>query len=285
MSAAALKRRFGPRSAWVPASGQIWRAVHEDRTALLLLVAVEAGAVTAMPVTVDRIESIDTLVLEGTTFGVLVTVWAGLRCGLPMSVLDRPVDDVAADLVGQAQRVAAVDADALSGVATAVLEVRAELEDDLAVFAEARAEDAPQVSGAGRAEAGPGIDFNALDPAALDEAATRLNVPLAETLDLLDGKRPLTSAEAEVFRAVLGATPVVAPPPAGLLVELTYPRWRGLVREHGRHRGLTEANARSMLAYEVYAMAARQTGERGPSWPQRIRLWAETHQLDPDEEA
>lgn len=286
MSAMALNRRFGPRSAWAPASGQIWRAVHEGCTALLLLVAVDADAVIAMPVTVDRIENVDTLVLESAAFGVPVTVWAGLRRSLPMCVLDRPVDDVAADVVREAERVAAVvDRASLSGVAAGVLEIRTELEDDLAAFEEARAEAAPPTSVAGGMEAGSGIDFDALDSAALDEAATRLNAPLAEVLDLLDGKRPLTSTEAEVFRVVLGATPAAAPPAAGLLAELTHPRWRGLIREHRRRSGLTEADARSAMAYAVYGMAARQTGGQSPSWPQRILLWAQAHQLDPDVEA
>lgn len=286
MSAMALNRRFGPRSAWAPASGQIWRAVHEGCTALLLLVGVDADAVIAMPVTVDRIEIVDTLVLENAAFGVPVTVWAGLRRSLPMCVLDRPVDEVAPDMVREAERVAAVvDHASPGGFAASVLEIRAELEDDLAAFEEARAEPAPPTSVAGGMEVGPGIDFDALAPAALDEAAMRLNAPLAEVLDLLDGKRPLTSTEAEVFRVVLGTTPVVAPPPAGLLTELTHPRWRGLVREYGRRSDLIETDARSVMAYEVYGMAARQTGGQSPSWSQRIRLWAQAHQLDPDVEA
>jgi hypothetical protein len=54
------------------------------------------------------------------------------------------------------------------------------------------------------------------------------------------------------------------------------------VRGHRGQDEPTEEAARTALAYEVHAMAARQTGDRAPSWPDRIRRWAEVHQLDPD---
>lgn len=278
LTAAALARRFGPRSTWVPAAGQLWRAVREDVTALVLLLAVQAESVTAAPVTVEPGEADDTVVLNGTALGVPATVWAGLRRPLPVSVLDRPVDDVGTDVV---RRVVSQAAAGGGAPVTEFADVRAELEDDLAILAEDPAGTAAAAAPAG-VEAAPEMDVNALDSAALDEAAARLAVPLPVVLDLIDGKRPPTSIEADVLREVLGALPESTPPPVGLVVELAQPRWRGLVRQHTRRGDLTESTARSRLAYEVAAMAARQTGGQEPSWAGRIRRWAEAHQLDPD---
>ena len=279
----ALGNRFGRRSTWLPSAGQLWRAVHEDVTALVLLLAVDVESVTAVPVTVDATDvDPDTVVFERSTFGVPLTVWTGLGRSLPMNVLDRPVDDLGAVAVQQVKEVAAVGAAPVPGLTAS--DVRAELDDDLAALATAR----PQVEAAPvPAKPRPvatGIDLAVLDPRALNGVAARLGVPLPIALDLIRGKRPATPEQADVLRETLGGSPEAAPPPAGLVVELTQPRWRGLVRQH-RHRGdLSEPGARRALAYEINAMAARQTGDREPSWPDRIRRWAEAQRLDVDAE-
>lgn len=277
LTGAALDRRFGPRSTWLPATGQLWRAAREDVTAVVVLLAVEAGSVTVVPVTVEPSDTADTVLLDDTVLGVPVTVWVGLVRALPVGVLDRPLDEFAAEIVARlAER--AADPPGPDVVAD---DVRAELEDDLTLLAEL-----PPTTAATPVSAdAPGIDLETLDPAALDEAAARLAVPLPIVLDLIDGKRPPTTAQADVLRGVLGATPEATPPPADLVVELSQPRWRGLVRQQRRRTGPTEDAARSALAYDIYRMAARQTGGAEPSWPDRIRRWAQAHQLDPDADA
>lgn len=278
LTGAALDRRFGPRSTWLPAAGQMWRAVREDVTALVVLLAVDAESATVVPVTVDPSDTADTVVLEDTVLGVPVTVWVGLTRTVPVSVLDRPVDNLGVDVL---TRLAERGAVGPPGAALLVHDVRAELDDDLTLL------DAtpPATASAPVPADTPGIDLDALGPAALEEAAARLAAPLPVVLDLVDGKRPPTSAEAEVLREVLGAAPEVTPPPAGLVLELSQPRWRGLVRQHRHRGGPTEDAARRALAYDIQAMAARQTGGAEPSWPDRIRRWAEAHQLDPDADA
>jgi len=280
----ALNRRFGPRSSWVPAAGQLWRAVREDVTALVVLIAIDVESVTVVPASVDSGGAgadTDAVVLDGTALGVPVTVWAGLPRALPVSVLDRPVDDLGAAVLNRITD----RAPAAEPASTALLvdDVRAELADDLDLLAEPAVDTAPVPADAGDAPAA--IDLDAVDPADLDEAAARLGVPLPVVLDLIDGKRPPTPAEADVLREVLGAAPEAAPPPLALVVELAQPRWRSLVRQHRRRRGLTEAAARTALAYDIGAMAARQTGERAPSWSDRIRIWAQGEQLNPDADA
>ncbi len=282
LTAAALDRRFGPRSTWEPAAGELWRAVGEDVTALVVLLAVDATSVAVAPATVESSEpggEADAVVLDETALGVPVTIWAGLRRTLPMAVLDRPIDVLGTDvLVRIAERA--------GGTASTELttdDVRAELADDLDDLAGAEADRAAAPVPAAGAAAG--IDIDTLSPEALDEAAMRLGASLPVVLDLIDGKRPPTAAEADVLREVLGAAPEAAPPPAALVVQLHQPRWRGLVRQHRDRNGLSEAAARSALAYDIGAMAARQTGDAEPAWAERIRRWAQAHQLDPDAEA
>ncbi|MFI6298340.1 hypothetical protein ACIBEJ_42585 [Nonomuraea sp. NPDC050790] len=286
LTEAALVRRFGPRSTWLPLRGQIWRALRDDIGVLVLLLAVDTNSVTAVPVTIEPIaDDSEAMLIEGevTSLEGAVTVWPGLRRQLPASALDRPVDMVGADLLGRivdrVTRPEKVPEAATSWlVDPALSEARAALEDDLAAMAEVTAAEAETTE----TETTSGINIDALEPEALDEVAARLNVPLPVVLDLIDGKRATTGQEAAIMREVLGAAPTAAPPPLGLVRELDQPRWRGLVRQRRRRDELTDSETRLAMAYEVSAMAARQTGDQEPSWPDRIRRWAEAHQLDPD---
>lgn len=275
-----LDRRFGPRSTWVPAVGQMWRAVREDISALVLLLAVDTETVTVVPLTVEPSDTADTVTLDGTVLGAPVTAWVGLTRTMPMSVLDRPIGHLGSEVLSRL---------AGQGTATSLSpefltdDVRAELDDDLTLLA------APPCTTASSPVLadGPGItlDLDAIDQSGLEEAKVRLVVPLPVVLDLVDGKRPPTPAQAEVLREVFGAAPETLPPPASLVRELSQPRWRGLIRQHQHRGGSTEDEARSSLAYDVFAMAARQTGDASPSWPDRILRWAQAHQVDPDADA
>ncbi|MEO3810794.1 hypothetical protein ABGB17_17485 [Sphaerisporangium sp. B11E5] len=285
LTESALERRFGPRSTWAPAPGQIWRALRDDIGLLVLLLAVDADSVTAVPVTVEPItENPGSMLIEGevTSLNSPVTVWPGLCRELPISLLDRPVDDVGtaarqvADRVARPQKVS--EAASPLSADPDVSEARAALEDDLAAMTEVTATEVETTE----AETAGGINIDALAPETLDEAATRLGAPLPVVLDLIDGKRAPTPQEAVIMREVFGAAPTATPPPLGLVTEFNQPRWRGLVRQRKRRDELTDSEARLALAYEVSAMAARQTGDQAPSWPDRIRRWAEAHQLDPD---
>lgn len=284
LTEAALGRRFGPRSTWRPAPGQVWRALRDDIGVLVLLLAVDADSVTAVPVTVESITGSDAVLIEAeaTSLGVAATVWPGLRRELPASVLDRPVDDLGTAIMrrvtNQETRPAKTPGDdRQSRMDPAAPEARAALEDDLAAMVEVSAVKAEATDANVT-----GIDIDELTSEALDEVAIRLGVPLPSVLDLIDGKRAPAPVEVAVMREVLGAAPITTPPPPGLIREFNQPRWRGLVRQRRQRDKLTDSAARLALAYEVTAMAARQTGEQEPSWPDRIRRWADAHQLDPD---
>jgi hypothetical protein len=279
----ALDQQFGPRSSWVPAAGQLWRAVREDVTALIVVLAVDAKSVTVAPATVEPqgpgTES-DAVVLSETVLGVPVTVWAGLRRSLPVNVLDRPIDNLDADVVS---RIAQFASTAVTG--SAALrgdDVRAELADDLDLLAESSADADPAASAEASADAPTGIDLAAVEPDDLNAVASRLGVGLPVVFELIDGKRPATPEQARVFKEVFGGLPTAEPLPTGLVLELRQPRWRGLVRKRSDRDQISEEAARDALTQDVFTLAARQTGEQEPYWPDRIRRWAEGHGLDPD---
>jgi len=250
----------------------------------VLLLGVGAGSVDAAPISVDSVDAADTLPIEGgsTDLGVPVTVWPGLRREFSIGVLDRPVAELTAAVVVRVVGWPARSGEPVPEVARrsdpAVSEARAILEDDLAAVDDMVGEDVepldPEMTG--------GIDFENLPPEALDEAVERLGVPLPVLLDMIDGKRISTPAQAMIMREVLGWSPAAAALPPGLVTELHQPRWRGLARQRGRRDRITEEAARTALAYDVTAMAARQTGEQESSWPDRVRRWTESQRLDPD---
>ena len=284
LTEAALRLRFGPRSSWAPVPGQVWRVTRGDVGLLVLLLGVGAGSVDAAPISADSVDAADTLPIEGgsTDLGVPVTVWPGLRREFSIGVLDRPVAELTAAVVVRVVGWPARSGEPVPEVARrsdpAVSEARAILEDDLAAVDDMVGEDVepldPEMTG--------GIDFENLPPEALDEAVERLGVPLPVLLDMIDGKRISTPAQAMIMREVLGWSPAAAALPPGLVTELHQPRWRGLARQRGRRDRITEEAARTALAYDVTAMAARQTGEQEPSWPDRVRRWTESQRLDPD---
>lgn len=277
----ALDKKFGPRSSWVPATGQLWRAVREDVSALVVVLAVDAESVTVAPATVEagQIGSrSDAVILSDTALGVPVTVWPGMRRFLPVNVLDRPIDDLGADVVSRVVE-SPITADPES-TAWRKDHVRAELADDIDLLAEASAE--ATASAEASPDAATGIDLDAVEADDLDAVASRLGVGLPVVFELIDGKRPATPEQARVLREVFGGVPTAEPLPTGLVLELRQPRWRGLVLGRSDRDQISEEAARSALTQDVFALAARQTGEKEPYWPDRIRRWAEGHGLDPD---
>ena len=285
LTEAALRLRFGPRSSWAPLSGQVWRVARGDVGLLVLLLGVGPGSVDGAPISMDSVEAADTLPIEcgATDLGVPITVWPGLRREFSIGVLDRPVAELTAAVVGRVVGWSTRYWEPMPEVARrsdpAVAEARAVLEDDLAAVNDVLDEDVvspdPEISG--------GIDFESLPPEALDEAVERLGVPLPVLLDMIDGKRISTPDQTMIMREVLGGGPAAVALAPGLVAEIHQPRWRGLARQRGRRDRITEEAARTALAYDVTAMAARQTGAQEPSWPDRIRRWSESQQLDPDD--
>ena len=102
------RSRFGPVEQISVTPGQIWRARRDDVVVFLLILGPvvtdeRAGlAVHVAPVSIDPPgEDEQSLVLELglTSFGVEVTVWAGLDLFAPIRVLDDILDEVTTEVV------------------------------------------------------------------------------------------------------------------------------------------------------------------------------------------
>lgn len=100
-----------------------------------------------------------------------------------------------------------------------------------------------------------------------------LGVTQSRAMNILSGTEPISGDEAGRLSAetgvpvatILGAT---SPLPAELERELQEPRWRASIRR--RAAGGDEQAGRLRLGYDVYQLAARQTGAGRELWRRRI---------------
>ena len=279
-----LLQRFGPPEHWQVTRGVLWRASWAEQTALVLVVTAEQAHALVAPVTVEPTgEDEDSLVLqaERTALRQPATVWAALARRIPLHVLDRPIDDLGEDIANWCEAPSnTTPAGTRRGRPLASpfeldTDVRALADDDLAALADAAWATEPTPSAAAPAR-GP-----RLNRSTLTRLQQRLGLPLPDVLALVDGKRPATPQEAAAIEEVTGITPPPAPAlPQGLIVELSHPRWRPAARAYAHHHIRPEPQARLMMAYEINAMAARQTGDAEPAWRDRVARWAAAQGLE-----
>ena len=283
LTEAALRERFGVPDHWPLRPGAVWRARWDDVALLVLLVGTPtATTVTAMPVTFDDTgaDAETLLVTAPVARGVPLTVWRTLRRDLPLAVLDRPVDELAPAVVAWTAGGPAPDDARLGGPMLPAVAprsaVRADLVDDLDVLiaaVPALTSGSPRLTAAEtRKRVSPSDEqFAAL--------MDRLGVGLPAVLDLVDGKRQPDQGEAAALLDIVGVAPEVAPPPAGLVIEMYHPRWKVTVLDLAHRRDLDEVAARMAMANGVFALAARQTGEQTPDWRERLARWADAEEL------
>jgi hypothetical protein len=279
--------RFGDYHDHSIERGQIWRAAWDEVSLLVLVASVEHAEISAIPATLDPgAEDAESVILESalTAFDVEATFWVGLRKNLPFRVLDEIVDELPAALTSwivaaiPEQRVAAPlgvrrgrpDPTVFDSSAT----VRAEVEDDLAAL-----QAAPALPVAQDPEATTrtlaSILGKAVDLHVLLDALSPLGLDQPEVMSLLRGRRPMTP---DVVDAVADVTDVdrkliaeaVQPLPVEFVEEVDHPRWRPTWRERAQSEGLDEATARLQVSYEMFALAARQTGSHTPDWSARL---------------
>lgn len=288
LTPAALRKRFGSPSSWQIIPGQLWRARSGDVTLLLLIVSVAAEAVTAVPVTVDPAAADEESLIVGsrrTALDESVTVWGGLQRQIRTEVLDRPIDDIGADVAAWVTNKSKIPPGCRAGARPASpfeldAEVGAMVADDVDNLASVRSWAA-------------GLDYtpeparpvSAVQPtkAQLLELQSRLGLSLPDVLALVDGDRPpSTDEETLALREVLGREPHVRAPDRGLVVELSHPRWRPAARAFARRGNRTEPEARLAMAYEISgaSMAARQTGGQDPVWRDRVERWLQAQGLE-----
>ncbi|WP_133058046.1 hypothetical protein [Mycolicibacterium vulneris] len=267
--------------------GQIWRATWDDVALLVLVTGVEHAEIEAIPVTLDPgAEDAESVVLEPalTAFGVGVTLWVGLRTTLPFRVLDEIIDEIPNQI---ASWVTAATTDSRlprpKGVQLgrppetsfdSSVTIRTGVEDDLEAL---RA--TPALPIAKRPERVTrtlaSILGRAVDLKVLVGALSRHGLSQSDVMSLLRGKRPLTPDLVDTITRVTGVEPAliaeaVQPLPVEFVEEVDHPRWRPIWRKRVHDEGLDEATARLRASYEMFALAARQTGSRTPDWSARL---------------
>lgn len=284
LSEEGLRERFGEPPEIEIQVGQVWRARWDEVSVLVLVLAVEDRNILAAPVTIDpSAEDDHSLVLEGssTVFGVETTVWAGLASMVPIRVLDRPVDEWGEDLVrwtthtaqGQSSAVppGTQQGRAIQSELDPAAQLRAELADDLELLSQAPdlpvdTQDVTPRSLASLLGANP----------PLASLCTSLGLPQPEVMKLLRGKTLLTPDQIEVIAGVTGLpsekiASTVRQLPLELVVHVEHPRWRPTWARRAQRLHVSEAQARLTGSYEVFALAARETGGGKPDWDKRLR--------------
>lgn len=287
LTPSALRARFGPPANWQIRPGQLWRAAWDDVTLLVLIVSVAAEAVTAVPATVEpAAEDEDSLIVDSrrTALDEPVTIWGSLARQLRLEVLDRPIDEIGADVAAWVADKSSAPSGCRTGTKPASpfevdIEIRAMAADDLDYLASAKswAAGLDHAPAAGPAAAAPPSRSQ------LVELQGRLGLALPDVLALVDGSRPATAAgEIAALREVLGHVPHVRAPARGLVAELSHPRWRPAARAFARRGDRGESEARLAMAYEISgaSMAARQTGDQEPAWRDRAQRWVQAQGLE-----
>jgi hypothetical protein len=281
-----LRERFGDLEQVEPAPGQVWRAHWDDVSRLVLLLGNEQRWWRVAPVSIEPTgEDERSLVLDGTrtTFGVEVTVWAGLIRSIPTGTLSRILDE-------WDEGIAAWCRDTANGRETAPppgtrrgrpvgglwetgSSTRATLADELEVLAEA-----PLVPTLATST----VDLRAAAKAVgLKAVVETLDVAQPEAMAILSRKQPVTAAQAKVLGSLFNmpAEDIAAAAgslPVDLAVELEQPRWRRTWQRLAGQFGGTEVMARLTAGFGTCGMAYRQTGTSTPDWRARLGQWLST---------
>ncbi|MFL0293720.1 hypothetical protein ACJH6J_22085 [Mycobacterium sp. SMC-18] len=276
--------RFGDGRDQVLRRGQVWRAQWDEVTVLVLLAETSSTDVDVIPVTVDPDAADSTaLVLDPslTAFGVETTLWINLRTRLPLRVLDEIIDEFPADLMNEVIDDPQVDlprgvrkGPPAASVFDPSKQIRAEIEDDLSDL-----QASPQLPVEGGSATTPptlaSILGKNVNLGALVDALGPCGLNQSDVMSVLKGKRFLTpdlvdaiASVTDISRAAIAEA--VTPLPAELVEEVDHPRWRSMWRDWAHRDGLDESTARLRGTYELYALAARQTGAQKPDWAARL---------------
>lgn len=280
-----LLKRFGAADQVKIDVGQVWRARWDTAVVLVLILAVRAREVSAVPVTLDPpAENTSCLVVDGvrSVFGVEATIWGDLPQTVPVRVLDQVLDTWENDIVGWAKSRAQGQlkdppaATRLGREPSSVFEdaaaLRAELEDDLTELCEAPRLVSDEEIKPGKASLAALLG-DRLDLAQLTAALGR---PQSQVMAILRGKEVLEPGDIAGIAKATGlpqeqVAASVRPLPRSLVEAVEHPRWRPALRRLAQGDATDELQARLLAGYGAFALAARETGGRSPDWDARLQ--------------
>ncbi|MHA6780705.1 hypothetical protein ACVGOW_06865 [Pseudonocardia saturnea] len=256
-------------------AGQIWRA-RIDGTSLTVLVLSDFTAgvgdiIVATPGEAPPTESTVEHQRVATDVFRSLTLWPTVRCTLHHRALDVMLEHSATSIalaqqLRAAPPVSTVDDDPFDPGA----ELLTELRDDLA-----RLQAAPAVPTRNADPARRGLTLPGTAREQLEKIIEHLGVNQHEAMELRRGRRTLTAEQARALETAMGLEPGSLPSSAGidpdLAVDIEHPRWRDAARRRAIRTGQDEVTARTSLAAEAYALAARES-TTDPDWHQRIAL-------------
>lgn len=284
--------RFGDPRDYEVGRGQVWRAAWDDVSLLVTVTKIEDTEVDVIPLTLEPISNDRCLVLAPslTVFGVEATLWMDLESTIPLRVFDEVIDEWSEDVMTAIASAGSSTYKPPTGIRRGEpvetefdysLSVRAEVEDDLAALRSSPAlptevEEQPPVPTLADV-LGKGADFPALV-----SALSPLGLRQPEVMNLLRGKRPMTPEVVDVVATVTSmdrdlVAETVQPLPAEFVTEVDHPRWRTVWQERAQRDGIDESTARLRRSYEMFALAARQTGSRKPDWTARLAQFHSSH--------
>lgn len=255
---------------------QVWRASAGSKTAILLVLAVDAelGCVETVPITFGSPRALaGSLHIAAALghFGVPATAWIPLRRTFTWGVLDHALDEWPGTLVDWIKR---PSGNPLAGCIIDVetqdlLDPMYDERDDLELALDALQEESEQFVTL-RNKPASVFQKSPLKPS---QIAQILNIPIPNATQFALGERPLSMADAATLSAATGqdlssmtsATPV----PVALTVEIAHPRWRGDLQELAAKWSVSFENARRQLGRESFALAARTTAGTN-EWRARV---------------
>ena len=252
-----------------PTKGQIWRARWEHTASLVLVLeatrsTVRVAVVTAEPKLAD--DAAVVLAADNTLLGAPLTVWDRIARNIPTCALDRFVGTLAATALR-----AGVRASETVSPLDRRVEERARIEDMLGVL-EMAAWALPSEHSISELLEQTGMRSSLLEIPGLDTQ---------EALLIARGQRPVSALLARSLAALtdvpasmwLQANPQL---PMALVEELGQPAARARIAALARTRGHDEPEEMRATAYDLFALAARQTGvEQAPDWHQRLERYLE----------
>lgn len=255
---------------------QVWRASASSKTAILLVLAVDAelGCVETVPITFGSPRALaGSLHMPAALghFGVPATAWTPLRRTFTWGVLDHALDEWPGTLVDWIRRPGGnppagciVDIEMQD-----LLDPMYDERDDLELALDILQEESEQFL---TLRNGRPLGFQK-SPLKPTQIAQILDIPIPDATQIALGERPLSRADAATLsvatRQDLSSMTSAMPIPVALTVEIEHPRWRGDLQELAAKWSVSFADARQQLGRESFALAARTTAGTN-EWRARV---------------